>query len=637
MILSDNETKIDMINNRAIAKTVVDLITESKERPISIGIHGDWGAGKSSVLEMVEDEFKDIDNIECIKFNGWKHQGFEDAKIALMSAIVSELINKRKLTSTCKDTVNKIWKNINWLNVAKSAGSLAISASTGIPPMGLMIGVLDNLKGSLTDADKVQDGIESIGQYLNDSKIFEDTSITKEFEEFQKSFSNLLKESKIEKLVVLIDDLDRCLPGVTIETLEAIRLFLFSNSTAFVIAADESMIEYAVKKHFPEAFDNSLSKEFSKRYLEKLIQVPFRIPALGEVEAEMYILLLLIGSRINEDDKTYEKLLDFSINKMKKPWKNQGLAFSDLHEILKERYDEVSNEILVANQIYPILARDTTGNPRKIKRFINMLLLRKKIAEARGFGDEIQLRILAKMMLAEYFMVDFYKEIAKETSKDGKCKPLDELEKYLNGELVISEVVEKVKAATKEDTKHEEVTEKCKEWIKTQQFCDWAKAEPFLGDVDLRPYYFASKEKEDYFFKQIKSEKLSAIIDGLMSSEMYIASIKDKVKNLSEEEAKLVFDVLAQKILGQGDGTAKPRGIEGAKVLVELHSELQKALIELIVSFKKEKVGLWICNGWDRCITGDEEKSKLHEVFEVLSRDGSKEVQVVLKTMQKKG
>ena len=56
MILSDNETKVDLLNNEAIAKTIVSLITESKNQPVSIGIHGDWGAGKSSILEMLEDE-----------------------------------------------------------------------------------------------------------------------------------------------------------------------------------------------------------------------------------------------------------------------------------------------------------------------------------------------------------------------------------------------------------------------------------------------------------------------------------------------------------------------------------------------------------------------------------------------------
>jgi predicted KAP-like P-loop ATPase len=69
MILSDNETKIDMLNNRAIAKTVANLILECDDRPISMGIHGDWGAGKSSILAMVEDELSEHKNgVECIRF-----------------------------------------------------------------------------------------------------------------------------------------------------------------------------------------------------------------------------------------------------------------------------------------------------------------------------------------------------------------------------------------------------------------------------------------------------------------------------------------------------------------------------------------------------------------------------------------
>ena len=98
MILSDNETKVDMLNNRATAKTVVGVVRDCDDRPISIGVHGDWGAGKSSILAMVEDEFsKSDDNFVCIRFNGWKHQGFEDAKIALMSAIVLSCLKTARL------------------------------------------------------------------------------------------------------------------------------------------------------------------------------------------------------------------------------------------------------------------------------------------------------------------------------------------------------------------------------------------------------------------------------------------------------------------------------------------------------------------------------------------------------------
>lgn len=104
-------------------KQLLSLIKECDDRPISIGIHGDWGAGKSSILAMVEDELSEKkDGIECIRFNGWKHQGFEDAKIALMSAVVSNWRKKRKPTEKAKDILKKLWKNINWLTCRQSGG-----------------------------------------------------------------------------------------------------------------------------------------------------------------------------------------------------------------------------------------------------------------------------------------------------------------------------------------------------------------------------------------------------------------------------------------------------------------------------------------------------------------------------------
>ena len=52
MILIDNETKVDFLNNEAIAKTIIELLREKPDQPVTIGVHGDWGAGKSGVLEM---------------------------------------------------------------------------------------------------------------------------------------------------------------------------------------------------------------------------------------------------------------------------------------------------------------------------------------------------------------------------------------------------------------------------------------------------------------------------------------------------------------------------------------------------------------------------------------------------------
>src|SRR5207245_3594585 len=111
-----------------------------------------------------------------------------------------------------------------------------------------------------------------------------DSSPPKEIEALRKFFEEALADMKV-KLVVLIDDLDRCLPETTISTLEAIRLFLFLKNTAFVIAADDAMIKHAVRRHFQGVDD-----ELVTNYFDKLIQLPIRVPPLGTQEVRAYMM-----------------------------------------------------------------------------------------------------------------------------------------------------------------------------------------------------------------------------------------------------------------------------------------------------------------------------------------------------------
>ena len=136
MILPDNETKVDLLNNEAIAHTIVKLLRKRPDYPITIGVHGDWGAGKSSVLEMIEAALCTEDRVLCLKVNGWRFQGFEDAKIALIEGIVTGLIEKRPLLKKAKGVVKETFRRIDWLKVAKKAGGLALTAYTGIPAIG---------------------------------------------------------------------------------------------------------------------------------------------------------------------------------------------------------------------------------------------------------------------------------------------------------------------------------------------------------------------------------------------------------------------------------------------------------------------------------------------------------------------
>ncbi|WP_210255861.1 P-loop NTPase fold protein [Rhizobium sp. SG570] len=61
--ISDHETEVDLLRNEAIAGTIINIITDGDDRPLTIGVHGYWGAGKSSVLEMIASRFAEKDNV----------------------------------------------------------------------------------------------------------------------------------------------------------------------------------------------------------------------------------------------------------------------------------------------------------------------------------------------------------------------------------------------------------------------------------------------------------------------------------------------------------------------------------------------------------------------------------------------
>ena len=632
MILSDNETKFDLLNNKAIATTVVNLIKESNNQPISIGIHGDWGAGKSSILEMIEDQFNQTDLEDgkkycCIRFNGWKHQGFEDSKITLMSAIVSELTAKEKLKEKAKNILEKLWKNINWMSVAKTAGKTAFGIATGIAPIAMLSSVYDRLKKNVTTEEGVTNAINAIGSYLKESKITEDTSSNTEFTEFQENFKELLEKANIDKLVILIDDLDRCLPDVAISTLEAVRLFMFTGETAFVLAADESMIRYAVKKHFPDVVDENkynVGIEFSNKYLEKLIQVPFRIPALGEVEACNYIMLLMVGSVLSESNENYKTLCDEGIERIKKPWNVRPFNGSDMQKFLKEDYDNAAKEILVATQIRHLLSHNTDGNPRKLKRFINMLLLRFEIAKNRGFEAEIDLAILAKMMLAEYYIPNFYKQLPMHLTSEGVWKDIKD----------VKENIEKETAETA--AKKTNVSSHNENWFDPKAIKDWILSEPDITDIDLRPYYYACKEKIDYFAGRPESSDLSEIIDILQSSDMVIAQHEERIKALTDLESEQVFEIIEQKIMEKGNFSTEPKGMKGLRKLVQHKICLREKLAKFIARLPKSEVGAWVTTGWNEAIPSDcTEHEIIDKYFEELKTEGNSTVQGILKSVRR--
>jgi hypothetical protein len=641
MILSDNETKVDLLNNEAIAKTIVMLLRERPDQPVTIGVHGDWGAGKSSVLEMIEVALNVQDRVLCLKFNGWRFQGFEDAKIALIEGIVTGLIEKRPLLTKAGDAVKDIFHRIDMLKAAKKVGGLALTAYAGLHGLGVhalaIPPLLSTLEGWASDPTKLTK--ENVESALSEAKgILKSGSETKNVPEeiagFRKAFDHLLDKAGIDQLVVLIDDLDRCLPDTAIETLEAVRLFVFTARTAFVVAADEAMIEYAVRKHFPDLPDTTGPQTYARNYLEKLIQVPFRIPALGETETRIYVTLLFVGAELGENDPDFAKLIEVARDRLKRPWRSAVLDAATVKTALGGKADRAQNALILSAQIGPILAGGTKGNPRQIKRFLNTLLLRQSSANARGFGDDVKLPLLAKLMLAERFIPRLFDQIATSAASDanGICTDLVRLEVEVSDRKEESakpaspaeaKGASRPNAAPKIEAVKAADSAQLSEWTSSPAVRSWAKIEPAIGATDLRPYLFVAKDRKDYFGATTVLGQLATVAEKLLGSKFVVQGLDTELRQLAVPEAAQVLDLVRARIVGGDTFDTEPAGAAGIAVLVKVHPALQGNLLDFLEALPRQRLGPWACSGWEGVIKDLDQSRRYDRLLEAWKRDGS--------------
>ena len=105
---SDNETTEDFLGFKVHAELLKSVILDKSLLPVTIGVFGDWGSGKTSILKMLlailnpdsfpkePQEKKQLENIACIYINGWLFEGYDDAKAGLLSSVLNELQSHKK-------------------------------------------------------------------------------------------------------------------------------------------------------------------------------------------------------------------------------------------------------------------------------------------------------------------------------------------------------------------------------------------------------------------------------------------------------------------------------------------------------------------------------------------------------------
>ncbi|KQN26020.1 hypothetical protein ASE86_07580 [Sphingomonas sp. Leaf33] len=561
---SDNQTARDLLNFQHVADIAAERIFGAKGQPLSIGISGGWGMGKSSMMELLHISLKQRvaelamahsvaieaghesvapDEVRFVNFNAWLYQGHDDARAALMEAIAQSLVDhaekeKGRFGAGVLKKAKGLLSRVKWFRAASMTGGAALALYTG-SPLPLMFTSVAAAGGGLMDGDlssgdveKLKTAYESISKEGKDllaaKKEDEKVAATtppKAIDTFRTELQATLKEMKIT-LVVLIDDLDRCLPETAIATLEAMRLFLFLDRTAFVIAADEDMIRESVRVHFKGA---QLSEGMVRSYFDKLIQLPFRVPPLGTQDVRAYLMMLFIDASELEPDRK-DEIRDAVCMRLGQTW--NGARFDRafvLETIGDDCTPDLRSRIAIADRIAPILTSspEIRGNPRLIKRFLNSLALRASLAERQGVAVDEE--VLMKLLLFERCgTAEAYGALLSSVnvSADGRSNKLKQMEEAVRGET--SAPLDKP--------------------FDVPFVRDWLLLDPPLGERDLRAAAYVSRDNFAIIGRpdELSPEALE-LLDALLAATQPSPPLTEKAKALSYRDAAAIMDRILVK------------------------------------------------------------------------------------------
>lgn len=565
---ADSESKVDYLNYSEVSEMICDLVSDDAMLPISLGVYGTWGVGKSSILQLIGSQLGSDDRNLVVVFDAWLYQDFEEAKSALMTVIAKSIYESAP--DSLKEKAAGLYRRVNKLKVlgmAADAGALM----AGIPTFGIFskaAGSVGDMWGGTADEEDVtavKDAAAEAGKVASGLlKPKEKRNAPEEIVAFRKEFSEILGQLE-RRLVVFVDNLDRCLPTNAIATLEAMRLFLFMPNTAFIVAADEDMIRLSVEKHFKDPGSQHITD-----YLDKLIQIPLRVPKLGLQEVRAY-LFMLAAAKSDVSAERIEALRTYLIEKLRHSWSddppfdvNQAaihLGIASGHELrgTLETMDRLAGLLAHSKQV--------NGNPRIVKRLLNVVRMRGLVARRRGMAlDE---STIAKLALFE------------RCTDEGAIRALNALISAAPGGkaplFVELEAVGDVVAPDKLP----------KEWQKYADFVsDWLKLHPSLGGTDLRPAVYLSKETMPVKMspQRISAKTLKAVEVILRTATLSSFASKTAIREIDAAEVGDAMDEIIATMKRNPDWSKARDDFRGASLLAKSNEIAHEKLVGFIAS-----------------------------------------------------
>lgn len=381
---ADNPTAIDLLGFADIAEPILEAIRREHLDPVAVGVFGDWGSGKTTVMEIIADRLKDRDDVVVVSTRPWEYDPQLDPKASLISEVLNKIEGRFKQDQTrfegLRERFTSLGKRVQW---SKAITLMTKSAVTFSLPSPDKLVELFNFEGKAHGEDPSLQG-------------------------FRDEFAKLMGELKeVQRVIVLVDDLDRCLPPTVVAALEAIKLFLSVEKMAFVIAADQRLVNLAIADRYGRS---AQAPVMAREYLEKIIQIPVAVPALGLADTEAYLALLLVERHLGDDAETRAKLATHCDDR-------RHAGEHDIWSAIPDNLvpSEAKDDVALAGFLAPVLYERLSGNPRRLKRFLNALWIRSAIAKRRVI--ELDPTALAKLMVLELLEPDAFEQLLDQLGK----------------------------------------------------------------------------------------------------------------------------------------------------------------------------------------------------------------------------
>lgn len=295
----------DKIGREEIVNKICDLVNLlKKDKDFCLVINGAWGSGKSFVLGLIEEKLSKKQEYIIIKYDAWENTFYSDPLIAILSCVIDGIEEKLYLVERTEEKAKKATK-------------------TGV----------NTLAKLSTKIEKLKAGIEGIKTIIKDFHNPIDTAALGDFKSYQKllkATKEILNEitqageyrEKQTKLVILVDEIDRCLPDEQLKILERLHHLFDVKNCAVIVTMNQACVAQTVKtiygvdgyEYLRKFFDftfrlDTSADEYLKNWLEEYIKSfeKFQIPAnKAEPSVRLAYQCLLYGS---------EKVLDRADNR----------------------------------------------------------------------------------------------------------------------------------------------------------------------------------------------------------------------------------------------------------------------------------------------------------------------------------